>query len=312
MQAVLVAAVLGAVALVISNAVPGSEARLRDLAPSWLALAVVLEVGSLIGYALLFHFVFSGGRYTLWLVRSVQIGLGELAGFVVAPAGVAGPALRIAALLRGGMPFPVVMTRSVVHAGVLNVPYVLAAIGLGLAATFSIGALDAPLALALAPLGLVLLAILFAGVAVRVARHARGVPRKRWRRIARQLIASVPAGLRELPGQLRKPRSPLSATAYWAGDCGVLIVAFHAVHGSAPVAVVVLAYMLGQLGNALPLPGGVGAVEPAMLGVLTASGVNLGLAGAAVVVYRFISLGLQAGVGAVAVATLIPALVDDA
>jgi uncharacterized membrane protein YbhN (UPF0104 family) len=75
-----------------------------------------------------------------------------------------------------------------------------------------------------------------------------------------------------------------------------------------PLGLIVLAYMLGQLGNALPLPGGVGAVEPAMLGVLTGSGVNLGLAGAAVVLYRFISLGLQAAAGAVAVSTLVPAL----
>jgi uncharacterized membrane protein YbhN (UPF0104 family) len=76
------------------------------------------------------------------------------------------------------------------------------------------------------------------------------------------------------------------------------------VHGSAPLGVVVLAYMLGQLGNALPLPGGVGGVEPLMLGVLTASGVNLGLAAAAIVLYRFVSLGIQAVAGAIAVATL--------
>src|SRR4029077_3960989 len=79
-------------------------------------------------------------------------------------------------------------------------------------------------------------------------------------------------------------------------------------HGSAPLAVIVLAYMLGQLGNALPLPGGGGADEPAMLGVLTSSGVNLGLGAAAIVLYRFVSLGLQSVLGTVAVATLIPSL----
>lgn len=71
---------------------------------------------------------------------------------------------------------------------------------------------------------------------------------------------------------------------------------------------IVLAYMLGQLGNTLPLPGGVGAVEPAMVGVLTSSGVSLGLAAAAVVLYRFVSLGIQAVAGTVAVTTLVPAL----
>jgi uncharacterized membrane protein YbhN (UPF0104 family) len=72
--------------------------------------------------------------------------------------------------------------------------------------------------------------------------------------------------------------------------------------------VAVLAYMLGQLGNALPLPGGVGGVEPITLGVLTASGVNLQLGAAAVILYRLISLGLQTLAGSIALATLIPAL----
>jgi uncharacterized membrane protein YbhN (UPF0104 family) len=91
----------------------------------------------------------------------------------------------------------------------------------------------------------------------------------------------------------------------------VLVLAVHAVHGSAPIAVIVLAYMLGQLGNALPLPGGVGGVEPAMLGVVTSSGVDLGLGAAAVVLYRLVSLGIQSLGGALAVSTLIPALQRD-
>jgi uncharacterized membrane protein YbhN (UPF0104 family) len=45
-----------------------------------------------------------------------------------------------------------------------------------------------------------------------------------------------------------------------------------------------------------------------MLGVLTASGIRLGLGAAAVVLYRFISVGLQATAGTIAVATLVPAL----
>ncbi len=69
--------------------------------------------------------------------------------------------------------------------------------------------------------------------------------------------------------------------------------------------------MLGQLGNALPLPGGVGGVggvEPIMLGVLTASGINAGLGGAAIVLYRFVSLGLQTAGGTIAVAFLLRTL----
>jgi hypothetical protein len=66
--------------------------------------------------------------------------------------------------------------------------------------------------------------------------------------------------------------------------------------------------MLGQLGNTLPLPGGVGGVEPIMLGILTASGVDAGLAGAAIILYRLISLGLQTVLGGLATASLVRSL----
>ena len=40
------------------------------------------------------------------------------------------------------------------------------------------------------------------------------------------------------------------------------------------VGVVALGYMLGQLGNIVPVPGGLGGVESVMLAVFTASGVS--------------------------------------
>lgn len=162
--------------------------------------------------------------------------------------------------------------------------------------------------MALAPLGLVLATVLLAVGATRFAHTRPAGPGARWQSVGRDAIQAIPEGLRELPARLRQPSLVLRAVGYWGGDCGVLVVAFHAAHGSAPVGVIVLAYMLGQLGNALPLPGGVGGVEPIMLGVLTASGVNPGLGAAAVILYRFVSLGTQAVAGALAVATLTAAL----
>jgi uncharacterized protein (TIRG00374 family) len=116
----------------------------------------------------------------------------------------------------------------------------------------------------------------------------------------------VPDGFREIPGLLRIPGAPLGALAYWLGDCAVLWAAFNAVGHVPPLGVVVLGYMLGQLGNALPLPGGVGGVEPVMLGVLTASGVDAGIGAAAIVCYRAIALGVQSTLGVIAVVTLAP------
>ena len=49
-----------------------------------------------------------------------------------------------------------------------------------------------------------------------------------------------------------------------------------------------------------------------MLAVLTASGVDAGLAAAAIVAYRAISLGLQATIGGAAVGLLVPSVRAEA
>jgi uncharacterized membrane protein YbhN (UPF0104 family) len=308
LQIVVVVALLAALVAAIAGLVPDSGRRLQHAAPGWIGVEVLLELGALFSYAVLFHGVFSYGAYRLGYVRAAQIGLGELGAFVVVPTGAGGPALRIWALMRSGMGFAVVMTRSVVHVAIFNLPYLLAALGLGASVALGLGPGHAPLLVALAPLAVVAAGLAVAAGAIAYSRATPRPPRSRWRRIGWEVIAAVPNGIRELPGCLRRPVLLLSAAGYWACDCGVLVAAFQAAHGSAPIGVIVLAYMLGQLGNALPLPGGVGGTEPIMLGVLTASGVDLGLGAAAILLYRLVSLGLQALAGTVAVATLIPAL----
>ncbi|HWF24574.1 MAG TPA: lysylphosphatidylglycerol synthase transmembrane domain-containing protein [Solirubrobacteraceae bacterium] len=309
LQAVVLAVLLGAVVFVIAGIVPGSGARFDHISAIWIGVEIVVELIACLSYAVLFHGVFSSGAYRIGFVRAAEIALGELGAFVVVPTGAGGPALRIWALLRSGMPFRTQMVRSVIHAAIFNAPYVLAAIVLGTSVALGVGPGHARLIVALAPLGVVFVTLsIAAGAAVLNQRLEGGEPQARWQRIGRDIVHAVPEGVRELPGRLREPSLLLAAIGYWAGDCGVLVVAFHAVHGSAPVGVIVLAYMLGQLGNALPLPGGVGGVEPIMLGVLTASGVNLGLGAAAIILYRFVSLGLQATIGAVAVGALTTAL----
>jgi uncharacterized membrane protein YbhN (UPF0104 family) len=304
LQGVFVVVLLGAVVFVVSGIVPGSSGRLRHAAAGWIAVAVAIELGACAAYAQLFHGVFSDGAHRIGYVRAAQIGVGELGAFVVVPTGAGGPALRIWALMRDGMEFPAVMVKSVIHGVIFNLPYVAASLVLGIRVALGLGPGHAPLAVALAPLGVVAVAGALAVGAIRLAGRRRDEPADRWSRIGRDVVEAIPTGLRELPASARRPSLILAAIGYWAGDCGVLVVAFHAVHGSAPLAVIVLAYMLGQLGNALPLPGGVGGVEPLMLGVLTASGVSAGLAAAAIVLYRFVSLGIQAVAGAIAVATL--------
>jgi uncharacterized membrane protein YbhN (UPF0104 family) len=180
---------------------------------------------------------------------------------------------------------------------------------LGAGVAVGAGPGHAPLAVALAPAGLVFLALLLVAAATAAGRSRRLDRPSGWRRTAREVLKVAPEGIRETPALARDPRASLGAIAYWVGDCAVLWAGFEAVGTAPPIGVIVLGYMLGQLGNALPLPGGVGGVEPVMLGVLTASGVDEGTGAAAIVVYRAIALGVQSLLGAIALGTLAPELV---
>jgi hypothetical protein len=90
------------------------------------------------------------------------------------------------------------------------------------------------------------------------------------------------------------------AIAYFAFDNAVLWAAFHA-YGRAPaISVIVMGYIVGSLGAALPLPAGVGGVEGGLIGALVLYGAPAGPAAGAVLLYRGISLSLQVGLGALA------------
>jgi len=60
----------------------------------------------------------------------------------------------------------------------------------------------------------------------------------------------------------------------------------------------VLGYLIGQLGNLVPLPGGIGGTEGALIGVFALYGVNVADATAAVLTYRLFQLVVPAVLGA--------------
>ena len=308
LQILLLAGMLTLVAFLIAGLVPGSGRRLSHPAIGFIVAEVAVELVAIGCYVAQFHDAFSDRTNPLPLARSAEIAVGELGAFIVVPTGAGGPALRIWALLRSGMPLRVMARRIVVQTAIFNLPYLLTAIVLGATVVLGVGASHAPTLVALAPLAVAAVTIGIVSLLTWFAHRRPAPPKGGWQEIAWESLQAVPEGVRALPRGLRRPILVLGAAAYWGGDCGVLILAFHAAHGSAPIDVIVPAYMLGQLGNTLPLPGGVGGVEPIMLGVMTASGVGAGLGGAAIVFYRLVSLGLQAIGGTIAAALLVRAL----
>ena len=61
-----------------------------------------------------------------------------------------------------------------------------------------------------------------------------------------------------------------------------------------------MAYFVGQLGNLLPLPGGIGGVEGAMVAALVAFKIDAGVALVAVLSYRAFAFWLPTVPGAIA------------
>ena len=147
--------------------------------------------------------------------------------------------------------------------------------GVGLRAGWFAG--PAPLRVTVVPAG-------FAATVIAAARSIALIPRDldRLGRRAAAVPAAIAAGVRGAIVLVRA-REPalLGAFVWWGCDVLVLWASLRA-FGSAPTAaVLVMAYFVGQLGNTLPLPGGIGGVEGGMVGALVAFGEPAGLALAA-------------------------------
>jgi uncharacterized protein (TIRG00374 family) len=86
--------------------------------------------------------------------------------------------------------------------------------------------------------------------------------------------------------------------AYMAFDIVALGFGFAAVGHVPPLGTLVLGYLIGQLGNLVPIPGGVGGTEGALIGMFALYGVNVSDATAAVLLYRLFQLAIPALLGA--------------
>jgi uncharacterized protein (TIRG00374 family) len=137
----------------------------------------------------------------------------------------------------------------------------------------------------------------------RLARWAEAGGGRRHRIVAR--LAAAPASLASgvrtaLSIVANREWGALGGVVWWGFDIAALWAAFNAFDVAPPLAVIVVAYFVGTLGNTLPLPGGIGGVEGGMIGAFAAFGVDFGLATVSVLTYRAFSFWLPTIPGAVA------------
>jgi uncharacterized membrane protein YbhN (UPF0104 family) len=100
----------------------------------------------------------------------------------------------------------------------------------------------------------------------------------------------------------------VGAIGYWAWDNAVLWATFHAVGADVPASVVLMGYLIGQLGGLLPIPGGVGGIDGGLIGTLVVYGAPAAATAAAVLAYRVILFWLPLVGGSLAFLSLRRAL----
>jgi uncharacterized membrane protein YbhN (UPF0104 family) len=96
----------------------------------------------------------------------------------------------------------------------------------------------------------------------------------------------------------------LGAFGYWAFDNAVLWAAFKAFGYSPDISIILMGYLIGQLGGLLPLPGGIGGIDGGLLGTLIVYGTPAATTAAAVLTYRVVLFWLPLIVGAIAFSSL--------
>ena len=94
------------------------------------------------------------------------------------------------------------------------------------------------------------------------------------------------------------------SVGYWAWDNAVLWATYHAVGADVPLSIVLMGYLIGQLGGLLPLPGGVGGIDGGLIGTLIVYGAPAAATAAAVLAYRVILFWLPLLLGAAAFISL--------
>jgi uncharacterized membrane protein YbhN (UPF0104 family) len=310
-------ATLVVAAVVLITLVPGFaslRSRFAHGDPGWLSLGAALKVLSGLAFVAAFRSVFCRGMS--WRVSS-QIGFAELGANAVLPTGgFGGLALGAWALHRGGMAAERIARRSVAFFFLTSLPNVLGVIVIGVGLAVGVFGGSASLALALVPAavaaGAIVITIAGARWAGRLAerKHARGAGGSRLVEVLRTLASGVEEALALL--RAPDPWLYIGLIGYLFFDVMIVWATFHAFGSVPPLAIIWIAYLIGELGGLIPLPGGVGGVDLGLVGTYVLYGVSLTSATAAVLSYRALALLVPAVLGAIAFTLLRRSLAREA
>jgi uncharacterized protein (TIRG00374 family) len=290
-RALTVVGLLGVIVLIylLAPGLSGARRYLSDAAPGWLIAAAVFELASCISYVLMFRPVFC--RRMPW-GESFQIGLSELAvGSIVPASGAGGLAVGAWILRRRGMSGERIARRTVAFFLIKSSVNFVAVAIIGSLMAFGVIGPSQPLGFTLVP---AILAILTIALVLLVPRFGEGSgagpDASRTRRASAAVRRWLVGGTSEA-WEILKTGNLLvfiGSIGYWAFDNAALWAAFHAVGDVPPMSVILMGYLIGQLGGLLPLPGGVGGIDGGLIGTFVVYGASASATAAAVLAYRLI------------------------
>jgi uncharacterized protein (TIRG00374 family) len=314
LRVVEITAIIALVVIAIT-ALPGLgevKSKLKDADPAWVVACAAAEIGSVLGYLLVFRATFCSRMS--WAL-SYDIAMSEQAANSLLPAGGAGGlALGVWALRQAGMPTGHIARRTVAFFVITSAANFLALILVGIGVFLGIVAGKGGFVLTLVPALITAFGALLAGLSPRLLRALgrrgsdadRDTLGGRVRFTLRAWLEAVADGVDTAIMLLRSHSfgAIVGSVSYMAFDIAALGFGFAAVGHVPPFGTLVLGYLIGQIGNLVPLPGGIGGTEGALVGVFALYGVNVSEAAAAVLIYRFFQLVIPALLGAPAFVVL--------
>jgi len=300
--------VFGVVAITLLPGLGELRRQFEHAQAIWIVAACALELLSTLSYVPAFRGVFC--RRMSW-GTSYKIAMSELFADSVLPVGgVGGLALGAWALRRGGMPTADIARKSVAFFLLSSVPNVgtLVLVGIGLATRVLPG--RASVALTVVP---AVIAIVAVAATLGLGRLSRRLEARLGNRPGGSRLARLAPALRALANGVDEAKRLLrhGSLLLWLGLLGYMVfdilalwASFQAVNSSPQLTIVWIAYLIGELGNLVPIPGGIGGVELGLIGALVVYGVPAVTATAAVLLYRVVQLWIPVLPGSIAVVQL--------
>jgi uncharacterized membrane protein YbhN (UPF0104 family) len=293
LSAAVLSVLLGGLVLAIPGLGAASH-RVAHASWTWIVLAGGLELASCLGYVLAFQGIFSDipARFAALVATAEQA-----FGAVVPVGGAGGIAAGGWLLSRAGMPVRTIAERSAVLFLLTSATNVVALIlaGTGLAIGLFAGPHELALSALPAGVGVAVLA-LFLALGVRGSGRTGdgGSLASRALRATAQASATTLRALQR-PGW----RLAVGALVFLLCDIAALWLTVHALGYDVPVAPLLLAYLIGYLANAIPIPGGLGVLDGGLAAALLLYHVPAPAALGGVLLYHALALWIPALSGTV-------------